>query len=240
MKAWGVSHVGMARKVNEDAFLISMSSDAQSGYFIVCDGMGGAKAGDVASRLATDTFAAQLHPSIACAKPEECVQNAMQAANTRVWEMSRSDPALEGMGTTMVCLLVQDGDAVIGNVGDSRAYLIDEEGISQITKDHSLVGEMIVRGELTPFEAQRHPSRNVITRAIGADKSIRCDTFPIRPRPGQYILLCSDGLTGEVSEPEIYYEVYQSEAPEKACQTLVEIANDRGGRDNITVVLVAF
>ncbi len=240
MKAWGMSHVGMARKLNEDSFLTCMSQDQQSGYFVVCDGMGGAKAGDVASRLATDTFAAHFDPRLPCSRLEEDVRAAMQSANTRVWEMSRSDAALEGMGTTMVCAVVQKDCTVIGNVGDSRAYLIDDEGIRQITRDHSLVGEMLARGELTPLEAQRHPSRNVITRAIGADKTIQCDTFALQPRPGQYVLLCSDGLTGEVSEPEMYYEVYQSDTPEKACQMLVDIANSRGGHDNITVVLVSF
>lgn len=240
MKAWGMSHVGMARKLNEDSFLICMSADQKGGYFIVCDGMGGAKAGDVASRLATDTFASHFDPAVPCTRLEECVKKAMQSANARVWEMSHSDPMLDGMGTTMVCMVMQDGQAVIGNVGDSRAYLIDDEGIRQITRDHSLVGEMLTRGELTPYEAQHHPSRNVITRAIGAEKQIRCDTFALRPRAGQYVLLCSDGLTGEVSEPEMYYEVYQSDVPEKACQTLVDIANSRGGHDNITVVLLSF
>ncbi len=240
MKAWGMSHVGMARKLNEDSFLICMSADRQGGYFIVCDGMGGAKAGDVASRLATDTFASHFDPAVPCPRLEECVKSAMQNANARVWEMSHSDPMLDGMGTTMVCMVMQDGEAVIGNVGDSRAYLIDDEGIRQITRDHSLVGEMLTRGELTPYEAQHHPSRNVITRAIGVDREIRCDTFALRPKAGQYVLLCSDGLTGEVSEPEMYYEVYQSDVPEKACQTLVDIANARGGHDNITVVLVSF
>ena len=230
----------MARKLNEDSFLICMSADRQGGYFIVCDGMGGAKAGDVASRLATDTFASHFDPAVPCPRLEECVKSAMQNANARVWEMSHSDPMLDGMGTTMVCMVMQDGEAVIGNVGDSRAYLIDDEGIRQITRDHSLVGEMLTRGELTPYEAQHHPSRNVITRAIGVDREIRCDTFALRPKAGQYVLLCSDGLTGEVSEPEMYYEVYQSDVPEKACQTLVDIANARGGHDNITVVLVSF
>lgn len=240
MKAWGISHVGMARKLNEDSFHICMSADQQNGHFIVCDGMGGAKAGDVASRLATDTFAGQFDPATEYQKLEERVKSAIQNANTRVWEMSHTDPSLSGMGTTMVCAVVQNGSAVVGNVGDSRAYLIDDEGIHQITKDHSLVGDMLARGELTPYEAQRHPSRNVITRAIGADRKILCDLFTLQPKPGQYLLMCSDGLTGEVSEPEIYYEVYQSEAPEKACQTLVNIANLRGGHDNITVVLVSF
>jgi protein phosphatase len=144
------------------------------------------------------------------------------------------------MGTTLVCLLIDGDSACVGNVGDSRAYLIDESGIRQITADHSLVSEMVARGELSAVEAQRHPSRNVITRALGVDSSVVCDIFPLSPQPGQFVLLCSDGLTGEVSEPEIYYEVFGTQRPEFACQSLVDIANARGGRDNITVVLVQF
>ena len=240
MKAWGTSHVGMVRKHNEDAFLINLSADGKSGSFVVCDGMGGAKAGEVASVMAADIFARNFDPEKVWKQPEEQVKEVMKQANAGVWEKAHEDSALEGMGTTMVCAVAQDGNVVIGNVGDSRAYLVDDEGMHQITRDHSLVGEMIARGELTSYEAQRHPSRNVITRAIGADRELRCDTFTVHPKEGQYLLLCSDGLTGEVSEPEMYYEVYQSGTPEKACQTLVEIANSRGGSDNITVVLVSF
>lgn len=239
MKAWGESHVGQVRKLNEDSFLMQVSPDGAEGYFVVCDGMGGAKAGDVASRLATEVFARQMAGRAADKKAAERVKDAMQAANESVWQHSRNSPDLEGMGTTMVCMAVGKGEVVVGNIGDSRAYLIDDEGIRQITQDHSLVGEMLERGELTPYQAQRHPSRNVITRAIGVGSRVTCDIFQVPRKEGQYILLCTDGLTGEVSEPEIYYEVFQSDLPEKACQTLIEIANSRGGHDNITVVLVA-
>ncbi len=238
MKAWGESHVGQVRKLNEDSFFIQISPDGIAGYFVVCDGMGGAKAGDVASRLATRAFARVMDAATE-KKLAERVRDAMQSANTDVWQHSKDSPDLEGMGTTMVCMAADKSELVIGNIGDSRAYLIDEEGIRQITQDHSLVGEMLERGELTPYQAQRHPSRNVITRAIGVGSRVTCDIFQVPRKDGQYILLCTDGLTGEVSEPEIYYEVFQSDLPEKACQTLIEIANSRGGHDNITVVLVA-
>ena len=238
MKAWGMSHVGMARKLNEDSFLICMSADRQGGYFIVCDGMGGAKAGDVASRLATDTFASHFDPAVPCPRLEECVKSAMQNANARVWEMSHSDPMLDGMGTTMVCMVMQDGEAVIGNVGDSRAYLIDDEGIRQITRDHSLVGEMLTRGELTPYEAQHHPSRNVITRAIGVDREIRCDTFALRPKAGQYVLLCSDGLTDMVSMEDLKAVLSGGVSPQEMAKELVRLALAGGGRDNVTVIVL--
>lgn len=244
MKAWGISHVGMQRKLNEDAYAIRIFGEHGQAFFVVCDGMGGAKAGDVASRIAVESFSerieAQLKPKATNDEMVELVSKATAAANSRVWNMANGDANMEGMGTTMVSMLLCEDRAVVCNVGDSRAYLLDEQGIRQITHDHSLVGEMIARGELSVEEGYRHPSRNVITRAIGADAEVRCDVFSLRPQPGQFVLLCSDGLTGEVSEPEIYYEIVQSGTPETACKTLVDIANGRGGRDNITIVLVSF
>lgn len=244
MKSWGISHVGLQRKLNEDAYVIRTFGEHEQAYFVVCDGMGGAKAGDVASRVALESFSERLEsllkPKMSNDDMVDAVSRAAAVANSRVWNMANDDERMEGMGTTLVALLVCDDHAVVCNIGDSRAYLIDEQGIRQITNDHSLVGEMIARGELSAEDAYRHPSRNVITRAIGAEAEVRSDVFSLRPKEGQFVLLCSDGLTGEVSEPEIYYEIAQSGTPETACKTLVDIANQRGGRDNITIVLVSF
>ena len=144
------------------------------------------------------------------------------------------------MGTTMVAAVCGEGQALIGNVGDSRAYLLDDSGMRQITEDHSLVTELMKRGDLTSYQASRHPSRNVITRAMGADATVKCDTFLEPLKPGQFLLLCSDGLIREVTEPEIYYEIYQAEHPETACARLLDMAKSRGGRDNITMILIAY
>lgn len=244
MKLWGITDSGLARQQNQDCYMLSGDGEGNYAVCVVCDGMGGAAAGDIASKTALDVFASNIKdavkPSFAGKTMEKKVQDAVEKANKAVLEMACSRPEYEGMGTTLVCLLVRDSQAVVGNVGDSRAYLLDETGIRQITHDHSLVSEMIQRGEITAVQAQRHPSRNVITRALGVESAVQVDTFKITVRPGQYILLCSDGLSNEVSEPEIYYEVFCTENPENACQTLVDIANSRGGHDNITIVLAAF
>ena len=168
------------------------------------------------------------------------ILDAAKTANQQVYEKAASDAALSGMGTTFVCMLYNGTNAVIGNIGDSRAYLLNADEMSQITVDHSLVQEMVNRGELNPIQAQRHPNRNVITRALGVDEDVLCDLFELTPAAGQFLLLCSDGLTGEVSAPEIYYEIFQSEQPETACDRLIEMAKQRGGHDNITLVVAAF
>jgi protein phosphatase len=161
-------------------------------------------------------------------------------ANEVIYDASRANSDYAGMGTTMVAAICGDGQMLVGNVGDSRAYFLDETGMRQITEDHSLVTELMKRGDLTPYQASRHPSRNVITRAMGADATVQCDTFAETVKPGNFLLLCSDGLIREVTEPEIYYEVFQAEHPETACARLLEMAKSRGGRDNITVVLIGF
>lgn len=238
MKAWGISDVGCVREVNQDA--LRLEWEEQKGIFAVCDGMGGAKAGEVASSLAADEFfkAAAAFPKAGCTA--EQLKEAYSSVNEIVYRASKANADYDGMGTTMVTAVCRDGKALIGNVGDSRAYFLDENGMRQITEDHSLVTELVKRGELTAYQASRHPSRNVITRAVGADASVKCDVFSETFREGQYLLLCSDGLIREVTDPEIYYEVYQAEHPETACQRLLALAKSRGGRDNITILLVAF
>lgn len=244
MKFWGNSDTGMVRSENQDTYLMA-SLPRGTELLLVCDGMGGAQGGKVASTIACRAFEEEARRLLQKEEGEQpplsdVVTGAAQAANRAVYESARQDAHLTGMGTTLVCLLTDGKQAVVGNIGDSRAYLIDGDGLHQVTSDHSLVAEMVRRGELSPGEARHHPNKNVITRALGVEQSVSCDVFPLTPGKGQFVLLCSDGLTNEVSEPEIYYEVFQSQEPEKACDTLIDIAKDRGGRDNITVLLASF
>ena len=244
MKFWGNSDRGMVRSENQDTYrMASLPQGAE--LLLVCDGMGGAQGGKVASTIACRAFEEEARRLLQKEEGEapsfsDVITASAQAANRAVYESARQDARLMGMGTTLVCLLTDGKQGAVGNIGDSRAYLIDGEGLHQVTNDHSLVAEMVRRGELSAMEARHHPNKNVITRALGVEQSVSCDVFPLTPEEGQFVLLCSDGLTNEVSEPEIYYEVFQSQAPEKACDTLIDIAKDRGGRDNITVLLASF
>lgn len=241
MKAWGLSDVGVAREHNEDTYLLRF--DDSMGMFAVCDGMGGANAGEIASKTAIDAFAAYVMKTpefFLEKKAEETMTEAIREANRSVFALASGNEEYAGMGTTLVAMLAYKNTAVFGNVGDSRAYYIEGDEIRQITTDHSLVNEMLARGEINEYQAQRYPKRNIITRSIGVDVSVKSDIFTLSPRPGSFVLLCSDGLTNEVSVPEIHYEICGSGHPEKACEELIRIANARGGHDNITVILVSF
>lgn len=244
IKLWGSTDVGVVRKQNEDGFFYRQLPDGSCGYAIVCDGMGGANAGEVASAMTVKSFVEKadvlLSEEMDPTSMRSLILEAAESANRLVYQHAASDEALSGMGTTFVCMLYNGSNVVIGNIGDSRAYLLNGDEMSQITVDHSLVQEMVDRGELNPIQAQRHPSRNVITRALGVDEEVLCDIFELTPDAGQFVLLCSDGLTGEVSEPEIYYEIFQSEKPDTASDRLIEMAKQRGGHDNITLVIAAF
>ncbi len=244
MKAWGLTDVGVVREVNQDTLRMEYDGQQEKGLFLVCDGMGGAKAGEVASGLAADAF---LNSMQTCWRealsPEQLKARLLEAydqVNEVIYDASRLNEDYAGMGTTMVSAICTEGSVLVGNVGDSRAYLLSETGMEQITEDHSLVTELMKRGDLTPYQASRHPSRNVITRAMGADATVKCDTFTLAVKPGQFLLLCSDGLTREVTEPEIYYEIFQADQTETACARLLDMAKHRGGHDNITMILVAF
>ncbi len=244
MQTWTITDVGVSRQnsPNEDSLLLETMTDG-SLLAAVCDGMGGANAGEVASSMAAEAFRTVYSSKFSRWDQKDArrrLASAVDEANRRVFDAALEQPKLKGMGTTVVAAAIRDdGKAVICNVGDSRAYHLTEYGISQITSDHSLVNEMLLRGEITKGEAHRHPSRNLITRAIGVDPEVQCDTYYCTIRKGEYILLCSDGLHDQVSEPEIYYEVFESGHPEEACANLVQVANNRGGRDNISIILIA-
>jgi serine/threonine protein phosphatase PrpC len=220
---------GRKRRRNEDSFLVDPP------FFAVADGMGGAQAGEVASRLAAAAFR-EFHEADELG-PEQRLEAIIQEANRRIFERSQEDTGLSGMGTTITAALLGDDAIAIGHVGDSRAYLIRDEALEQLTQDHSLVADLIRSGRLTPEEAEEHPQRSVITRALGTDADVDVDTFLVDAKPGDVFLICSDGLTSMVSEEEILKRLGEAEGLEQATKALIKAANKRGGEDNITVIL---
>ncbi len=245
MQVWSISDVGIVRKgsPNEDTYMVE-HLDENVLLAAVYDGMGGANAGEVASAMASETFRAAFTARYKKGMADEKVQDALLAAakeaNHEVFEAATRDEQLLGMGTTVVAAYCDDRHAVVANIGDSRCYLVAEEGLKRITNDHSLVAEMIRRGEISPLEGQRHPSRNLITRALGVEPNVKCDIFVTPVKAGEFLLLCSDGLHDQVSEPEIYYEIFEAGKPADACANLAALANARGGSDNTTIVLISF
>jgi serine/threonine protein phosphatase PrpC len=223
-----LSHAGRKRRQNEDAFVL------EPPLFAVADGMGGARAGEIASSLA----AAALQESDGNgASGEARVAALIEEANRRVFRRATEDREASGMGTTMTVALVEEDRVAIGHVGDSRAYLIREGRLEQLTDDHSLVAELVRSGKLTPEEAEIHPQRAVITRAVGTEPDVDVDTFSVQGEPGDLFLICSDGLTDMVDEATILDAVEQKRGDLKAAaKELVNAANRVGGEDNITVV----
>jgi protein phosphatase len=247
VSAHGLTHVGRQRQHNEDAFLVE--SDAK--LFLVADGMGGHAAGEIASRIAVDSISEFiLHTKEDdgtwphaydehYTRTTNRLMAAVRMANTRVLEAMKKDARLRGMGTTVVACMADEEKMSVAHVGDSRAYLIREGQLSRITNDHSWVFEQVQAGMLTEAEAEKHPLRNVITRALGGALQVTPDASEIEAKPGDVVLLCSDGLTGMVPESEILKIVTANDSDlEKACRQLIDAANERGGLDNVTAVLV--
>jgi serine/threonine protein phosphatase PrpC len=222
------SDAGRVRPGNEDAAV------AEEGIFAVADGMGGHAAGEVASHVAIDAIRSHT--------PADGIVEAVRVANRAVWERADEDPRLRGMGTTMCALgLVDDGNGPqvrIVNVGDSRAYLLRDGVLEQITDDHSLPADMAREGRITVEEAKVHPQRNILTRVLGNDPDVEIDEFPIDPFRGDRFVLCSDGLFNEVDDEHIATVLRREHDPQVAVDELVRLANEGGGRDNITVVVV--
>ena len=237
MKIYSKTDIGKVRSSNQDSFF---AGELQNGavFGIVCDGMGGAKAGNVASetavKLISDYVLRSYRDSMDEFEAEKMLRNAVESANIEVFETASNDEELKGMGTTVVIALVQDNKAVIANVGDSRIYLIGEE-IEQITRDHSVVQSLIESGKITPEDAKMHPVKNVITRALGAEEKIVVDTSSLSLIDGQTLLLCTDGLSSYVEAEEIL-KVLKKHKTENVPEELVKLANKHGGGDNITVV----
>jgi serine/threonine protein phosphatase PrpC len=229
-----VTDIGRMRKNNEDRYLSAGRLAA------VADGMGGHRAGEVASAIAMEELAALEHagPWHTPADAGEALRVVFLAANRRIRETAAKDSDLDGMGTTLVALL-EDGDSVhLANVGDSRAYLLRNGELSQVTVDHTLVQELIDEGRLRPEEAERHPQRSIITRALGVESDVEVDLFTYKLLSGDRLLLCTDGLSGVVSEQRIRNVLLRVPDPQRAAEKLVAIANESGGPDNITVVVL--
>jgi PPM family protein phosphatase len=226
-RSTSITDTGRRRRHNEDAYV------CEPPLFAVADGMGGAQAGELASGLAAEALRDDENRT----GGEERVDDLIQAANRRVYERQTQDSSASGMGTTMTVALVEGGRVAIGHVGDSRAYLIRDGKVEQLTEDHSLVAELVRSGKLSPEEADTHPQRSVITRALGTDPDVDVDTFSVEARPGDLFLLCSDGLTSMVDDETILREVERNRSDlHAAAKALVRAANKGGGDDNITAV----
>ena len=241
MQYWAITDAGCSRPQNQDAYLIE-KLDKNTTLFVVCDGMGGAKSGNVASSLASEVFVEEVKQSwksgMDLEKSDQMLENAVKLANFTVHDQSCQFEEFDGMGTTLVALLVSGKQASIVNVGDSRCYDITSSGVEQLTVDHSLVQMMIQRGELTREQAKTYPGKNLITRAIGTETMVKCDIFHRRVKSGDCLLLCTDGLSNIVDEQEMLFEVVHGANKESACQRLLSIAVNRGAPDNVTCILV--
>lgn len=222
------SDTGRQRRANEDSLFV------RTPLFVVADGMGGAQAGEVASRLAAEAFAGGLPDE---GTPGQRLAARVLDANRRIFELSQEDREHAGMGTTLTAAYLDGDELALAHVGDSRAYLLHDGELTRLTRDHSLVDELVRRGKLTEQEAAEHPQRSIITRALGPEPEVEVDTLTYRVQDGDVVLLCSDGLTSMVSESEIAEILADAASLADGGRALVAAANDAGGRDNITVVL---
>ena len=238
--AWGLTDKGAVRTQNQDGFYLDVPSERLA-VGVVCDGMGGARAGNIASLVAVETFVDALKAAPQGEEqPAAVLSRAAEAANAAVFHRAATDPDCRGMGTTMVAVLVVEGTAYLLNIGDSRAYHINADGIARLTRDHSVVEDMVARGDITPEQARTHPRKNLITRALGSEEHIRADLYEKELQPGDFLLLCSDGLSNIVTDQELLYEVIHGGEPSDCCRRLVDITLSRGAPDNVTAVLLQF
>jgi len=245
MEFWGITNSGKVRKYNQDFFKMQSSEDKGVAVLVVCDGMGGANAGNVASELAAEVFIENMSHLMDDnedlsdqSKISAMVTDAVLAANTAVFDKSLQDEEYAGMGTTLTAAVSSGDGEVVANIGDSRLYHITKSGITQITKDHSVVEKMIEKGEITRHEARFHPSRNLITRALGTSFYEPPDIFFIDLKTDEFILLCSDGLSNVVLEDEMFIEFKDDNTVRSICEVLVDKALERGAPDNVTAVIL--
>lgn len=237
MKAFSITNIGMQRKVNQDYVYCSEEAIGNlPNLFIVADGMGGHKAGDYASRCCVESMV-QTIKGDSLKSPVSILEHGIQKANEYVLEESHKNAEYEGMGTTVVVATIVEDTLHVGNIGDSRLYVIGDK-IEQITQDHSLVETMVRTGELMPEDARFHPNKNIITRALGTNKDVKADFFEVKLETDHTILLCSDGLTNMVEDKEIENVVKEIKEVDRASQALVELANQNGGADNIAIVMI--
>lgn len=232
---------GNVRDSNQDAYAVGEFSD-EVVWSVVCDGMGGAAGGNIASALAVKVISDKINASYRDQMRDGSIKNmldsALTAANIEVFDFAEAQPELRGMGTTVVCAIVRDNQAYIAHAGDSRAYVINNGSIRQITTDHSMVQDLLLRGQITPEEAEHHPNKNIITRAVGVDKGIEIDFEQIDLDDEDTLLLCTDGLSNYVSNEEML-ELMSDGKHYAFADRLVKKANENGGGDNITVVVIS-
>ena len=241
MQFWGLTDPGCVRTQNQDAYLIEQL-DRNTLLCVLCDGMGGAKSGNIASSLAADVFVQEIKQTWTASMEQEklnqMLRGAVKLANFTVFDQAAQFEDFTGMGTTLVAVLVRGMEVTVVNVGDSRVYSVNDKGIRQLTKDHSLVQMMVERGELTPELARTYPGKNFITRAIGTEAVVESDLFHYRLERGSCLLLCSDGLSNMMDDQEILFEVVHGVSKQHCCQRLLDIAKNRGAPDNVTSVLI--
>ena len=247
------SDIGRVRRINQDMVAqaeLPLATGQIAQLCLVADGMGGAKAGELASKIATEVMTAQLSRVAAQTAPDdaswqEALRAAAVAANSAVYRESKADPAHQGMGTTLTVALIVGDRVHLASVGDTRAYLINARGVTvdnasvaQLTSDHSLVARLVDIGQITAEQARTHPQRNLLYRSVGTDPTVEIDTRSEQIDAGDVILLCSDGLFGFVRDEEIARIAIEEHAPDRACTALIALANSRGGSDNISVVII--
>lgn len=243
MKSFGITDKGKVRSENQDSYIIEHCDKRKCVIAVICDGMGGAKAGDLASKLSSKEFVSRIYESLVAPRlfmgsQEKLLKESCADANGVVYEYSRFDSNYNGMGTTLVGGIITRRKAYLVNVGDSRAYHLTSAGITQISRDHSYVEELVAMGAITRQEAAHHPKKNIITRALGVDSSVESDYYECSLVKGDGILLCSDGLSNMVSDKEIHDHFKENASPDVVCSRLMELALARGARDNVSIVLI--
>ena len=234
MNIWGITDIGLVRHENQDSYQVRRLDD-QTALMVVCDGMGGARAGNVASQMAAEAFAAEVCAEAGSDEWPKVLERAVWQANEQVFSSSLALEEYRGMGTTLVAALATPEKIWMVNVGDSRCYQVVEGEITRVTRDHSLVEDLVLRGEISPEEARFHPQKNLITRALGVDRTVRVDVYE-RDNRGGYLVLCSDGLSNMVTDEELRREVV-AEDRENCCSRLLKRALEEGAPDNVTVVV---
>lgn len=242
MKGYAITDIGKVRSENQDRVRYAENVSPAFGVLAVCDGMGGANAGSIASETAVDTFVDNVSAHLVNRKDklplDEVILEGAGRANAVVYERSVSDLACEGMGTTLAAALVTAKSCRVVNVGDSRVYLISGGTIRQITRDHSFVEDLVERGIIRREEARTHPRKNIITRAVGVEPTVECDVFAPKVKKNDILLLCSDGLSNTVTDEELLDTVVQNKDLPKVAQALLELALERGAPDNVTIGLL--
>lgn len=238
MKSYSVTDVGQKRRENQDYVYASEQPIGNlPNLFVVADGMGGHNAGDFASRCAVSVLAESVKKDMSF-NPIKIIRHAIETANEQVLMQADLDPQKAGMGTTMVAVTVVGHYAYVANVGDSRMYVSDSHDIVQITRDHSWIAEMVRRGEISKEEARNHPDKNIITRAVGTGSTVKIDFFDVELEEGNRILMCSDGLSNMVEDDTMQDILSSSNNIEESAEKLVSLANENGGRDNISVIII--